>query len=297
MPLPALLVLVMLFARLVPLFMTAHQNYHHWLHAMPALDEIEALLASCAASAEPPPDALPTRMAVGEAISLEGISVRHPGRNRPALEKISLRFPVRTTTAITGPSGAGKSTLADILIGLLVPDEGELRVDGEPVAGSRRKRWRQSVAYVPQEVFLFSDSIRSNLLWAAPNATEDELNLALEHAAADFVRSLPQGLDTVVGDGGQRLSGGERQRIALARALLNRPSLLILDEATSALDLDNEARIRHAIEKLHGELTVVIIGHRLPTLEHADKVVVLDNGRVAVQGSWHEVGMFLEAAG
>lgn len=289
MPLPSLLVLVMLFARLVPLFMTLHQNYHQWLHAMPALYEIDALLESCEISAEPASDSGEGRMNVREMISLDDVTVRYPGRELPALEKVSLQFPARTTTAITGPSGAGKSTLADILIGLLVPDEGELRVDGEPVSGSRRKDWRREVAYVPQDVFLFHDSIRNNLLWAAPGATEEELKIALQNAAADFVFGLPQGLDTVVGDEGLRLSGGERQRIALARALLNHPAMLILDEATSALDLDNEARVRQAIEKLHGDLTVVIIGHRLATLEQADKVVVLEKGHVAAQGSWQDV--------
>ena len=145
------------------------------------------------------------------------------------------------------------------------------------------------MAYVPQDAFLFHDSIRNNLLWGRPNACEEDLLHALELAAADFVLDLPQGLDTVVGDNGVRFSGGERQRIALARALLKRPSLLILDEATSALDTENEARIRSAIEKLHGGLTVVIIGHRLSTLEHADQVILLDAGRISAQGTWAEV--------
>jgi ATP-binding cassette subfamily C protein len=142
---------------------------------------------------------------------------------------------------------------------------------------------------VPQEVFLFNDSIRNNLLWGYAQANETDLIQVLKWAAADFVFQLPQGLDTVVGDAGVLLSGGERQRLALARALLTRPSLLILDEATSALDTENEARIRTAIENLHGDLTVVIIGHRLPTLEHADQVVILKDGVVTAQGTWTEV--------
>jgi ATP-binding cassette subfamily C protein len=196
-----------------------------------------------------------------------------------------------------GASGAGKSTLADVLMGLLVPDAGEMSVNGDPIRGSRRLTWRRSVAYVPQETFLFHDTIRHNLLWGNPKACDDALHQALKKAAADFVFRLPQGLDTVVGDGGIRLSGGERQRIALARALLKQPSLLILDEATSALDLENEARVRQAIETLHGDMTVVIIGHRLPTLEHADQVVVLDQGRVAAQGNWDALGYLRDRTG
>jgi len=157
------------------------------------------------------------------------------------------------------------------------------------LTGARRHAWRQSVAYVPQEVFLFHDSIRNNLLWGWPQASETDLRLALQRAAADFVFDLPRGLETLVGDGGVRLSGGERQRLALARALLRRPSLLILDEATSALDRDNEARVRAAIEHLHGDLTLVLIGHRLATLEHADQVVVLEAGRVTAPGTWDQV--------
>ncbi|MEW5769965.1 MAG: ABC transporter ATP-binding protein [Pseudomonadota bacterium] len=288
-PLPELLVLVMVFARLIPLFMAGHQNYHHWLHAMPALDEVDRLLAECRRFAEPARDDSLPSIPVRDSVCLDSVTVRYEGRQEDALAAVSICFPARTTTAIMGASGAGKSTLADVLMGLLLPDAGVVKVDGVEIDASRRMAWRRSVAYVSQEVFLFHDSIRNNLQWGRQGATESEMVAALKHAAADFVFGLPAGLDTVVGDGGVRLSGGERQRIALARALLTRPGLLILDEATSALDLENEARIRQAIENLHGDLTVVIIGHRLPTLEHADQVVVLEHGRIARQGTWADV--------
>ncbi len=204
-------------------------------------------------------------------------------------------LPARTTLAVIGASGSGKSTLADIVMGLLVPDSGTLSVDGRAVCGAGRIGWRRAVAYVPQEVFLFHDSIRANLAWGLDDAGNSGANEAamadaLRSAAADFVFALPHGLDTIVGDGGVRLSGGERQRIALARALLRRPSLLILDEATSALDIENELRIRDAIEQLHGRLTVIVIGHRLPTLDHADQVIRMSEGRIVARGSWAEVG-------
>ncbi len=279
-PMPELFTLVLIFSRLIPLLMSGQQQYHHCLHSLPAVHEIQKLLTECRLAAEPQmttKDIWP----VTQAISLENVTVSYTGRDTPALDQVSVSFPVKTTTAIMGHSGAGKSTLADVLIGLLASDSGEVYIDGTPLKREGRMRWRQSVAYVPQEVFLFHDTIRQNLLWGNPKASESELINALQLAAADFVLKLPLGLNTIVGDGGVRLSGGERQRIALARALLKHPSLLILDEATSALDMDNEARIREAIENLHGDLTVVIIGHRLQTLEHADQIVVLENGSIS----------------
>jgi len=288
-PTPELLTLILIFSRLIPQFMSGQQQFHHLLHALPALQEIELLLADCQHSAEPLHTKSTGSWSITDAITLNQVCVSYKEREQPILHNLSLSFRARTTTAIIGASGAGKSTLADVLMGLLVPDSGELFVDGKSITGSARHEWRKQVAYVPQEVFLFHDSIRQNLLWGDANATEEELRLALQQAAAEFVFQLPQGLDTIVGDGGIRLSGGERQRIALARALLKKPGLLILDEATSALDYDNEARIRRAIEQLHGGLTVVLIGHRLSTLEHADQVIVLTEGRLAAQGNWQAI--------
>jgi ATP-binding cassette subfamily C protein len=193
-------------------------------------------------------------------------------------------------TAIVGPSGAGKSTLADLMMGLLAPDEGVVLIDALPLSGKHLHAWRRSVGYVPQENFLFHDTIRTNLQWAKSDATESEMRRALESAAAlDFVTALPSGLDTVVGDRGVRLSGGERQRIALARALLRNPNLLLLDEATSSLDSENERRIQQAVERLHGDITVVVIAHRLSTVSRADQVVLLDEGKVVETGTWQEL--------
>ncbi len=288
-PLPELLTLVLIFSRLIPQFLSAQQQFHHWLHALPALEETERLLAECQDAAEPADAQPPGPWPVRTAIRLAAVSLTYTGRDRPALDGVTLTFPARTSTAIMGASGAGKSTLADVLMGLLSPDAGQVTIDGQALTGGQRRAWRHSVAYVPQEVFLFHDSIRNNLRWGWPAARDADLRQALERAAADFVFHLPQGLETLVGDGGVRLSGGERQRLALARALLKRPSLLILDEATSALDRENEARVRAAIEGLHGDLTLVVIGHRLATLDHADQVVVLAAGRVAAQGTWHAI--------
>jgi len=193
-------------------------------------------------------------------------------------------------TALVGASGAGKSTLADLTLGLLTPNTGRVLVDGEPLTGDRLAAWRNSIGYVPQEPFLFHDTIRANLLWARPDATEEDLRVVLRAAAAEeFVTRLPQGLDTVVGDRGVRLSGGERQRLTLARALLRRPTLLVLDEATSSLDHENERLVQEAIAKLHGELTLVVIAHRLSTVQQAEQVVVMGEGRVLESGSPDEL--------
>jgi len=284
-----LITLVLVFGRLIPMFASAQQQYHQWLHAVPAMEETDRLLTECRAAAEPEDTASRTLWPVTRDICLKAVTVRYADRDRPALDSVSLRIPACTTTAVMGPSGAGKSTLADVLMGLLIPDSGSLSIDGVKVEDERYRQWRHSVSYVPQEVFLFNDTIRNNLLWAQPGASDEDLRLALERAAADFVMRLPEGLETVVGDRGIRFSGGERQRLALARALLKRPSLLILDEATSALDLANEMHVRAAIENLHGDLTVVVIGHRLPTLEHADQVIILEEGRIANRGTWADI--------
>lgn len=287
-PVPELVTLIFIFARLTPLLMATQQQYHHCLHAFPAFKETQDLLHECLIYSEPEARSAKT-IQLNQGITLSNVSIRYSGRELPALDDISIYIPTKTTTAIIGHSGAGKSTLADVIMGLLTPDFGDMRIDDEVAMGDTLSVWRQSVSYVPQEVFLFHDSIRNNLLWGNPKASDTQLNHVLQLAAADFVNQLPAGIDTIVGDDGIRLSGGERQRLALARALLRKPSLLILDEATSALDLENEARIRDAIESMHGDLTVIIIGHRLMTLEHADQVIKLSNGRIEQIGSWEEI--------
>lgn len=279
-PLAELLALTFLFARLMPLLLSAQQFLHRWLNAEPALEAIDRFIAESSEHAEAVADDAHGGWPVVNAIDLKDVSLTYARRDRPALHEINLRLPARTTTAITGPSGAGKSTLADILMGLIAPDEGTVTIDDVPLDSTSRVNWRRNVAYVPQDTFLFHDTIRANLLFGNPAATESELVAALAQAAADFVMELQDGLDTVVGDNGVRLSGGERQRIALARALLRQPSLLILDEATSALDTGNETAIGKALTELHGRLTIVIIGHRTGTLRHADQVVEMRAGRI-----------------
>lgn len=278
-----LLPLVLVFVRLVPTLGSLQVAWHHWLHTVPAMTEAEALLADARAAAEPQPGPDQPAIALAQMLELDCVTVRYPTRDTDSLRGFSMRIPAFTTTVITGPSGAGKSTLADVLTGLISPDCGRMLIDGQPIEGSARHGWRRSVAYVQQDSFLFNGSVRDNLRRAMPDATEEAMITALQLAAADFVLALPQGLDTPVGDNGVRLSGGERQRIALARALLRKPGLLILDEATSAVDHANELAIQQAIARLNGQMTIIAITHRGFRDMAADQVIALSPPQ-AVQG-------------
>ena len=154
----------------------------------------------------------------------------------------------------------------------------------------QENHWRRSVSYVPQELFLFNETVRANLLWAQPAAAEEDLRAALCASAAEqFVDQLPSGLDTLMGDRGVRLSGSKRQRLTMARALLSQSSILILDEATSSLDTENERLIQEAIHRLRGELTVVVIAHRLSTVRKADSIIVLNQGEIVEHGTWQSL--------
>jgi ATP-binding cassette subfamily C protein len=286
MPAAGLLLLLFLFNRMIPLFSGAQQSYQQFLNALPAFAGVMSLQAECEAAAE-------ARRGSSQAIELkeevrfEEVSFAYDGEGtRAAIRDLNMTIRAGETTAIVGPSGAGKSTIADLVIGLLAPTRGRLLVDGKVLGPAMVQSWRRRIGYVAQETFLFNDTVRANLLWASPDATDDEIVGALKLVAGEFVFELPEGLDTVLGDRGVRLSGGERQRLALARALLREPSLLILDEATSALDSENEKRIRDAIEGLHGSTTILVITHRLSTIREADVIHVLEGGRLVESGDW-----------
>ncbi len=187
-------------------------------------------------------------------------------------------------TALTGPSGAGKSTTADLVLGLLEPDAGTVLIDGHRLTHAALRAWRARVAYVPQETILIPGTLRKNLLWSVGEATDAACWHALDRAAAAFARSLPDGLDTQLGDRGIRLSGGERQRVAIARALLRSPDLLVLDEATSSLDDATEAAVLELLRSLAPEVTVLVIAHRRSTIDAAGHVVELADGRAVGLG-------------
>lgn len=286
-PVAAALVLAFLFWRLLPRLMDVQQSLRDALHELPGYEAVQRVLAACAAAREVPVQA-PSAAAnasivVRDRLEFDDLSFAYDGGS-PVLAGVRATVPAGQLTAVTGPSGAGKTTLVDLVLGLLLPSSGRILVDGRPLAGDRLDAWREAIAYVPQEPLLFHDTIRANLRWARPGATDAELTRALEQAAAaEFVDRLPHGLQTVVGDRGVRLSGGERQRLALARALLRRPTLLVLDEPTSALDAVSEARILGALAALRGSVTTFLVTHRAAPLRLADVVYVLDGGTLRPQ--------------
>ena len=292
-PTAQLVLMVFVFTRLLPRIGAIQTSWQRLLQTQDSFQAVQKLQAELDAAAEPEPLAAGPPFALESGIQFRQVTFRYGAEavtDRNAVTSLDLSIPARQMTALVGPSGAGKSTVGDLLLGLLTPTEGAVLVDGEGLAGARLNAWRQSIGYVPQEPFLFHDTVRANLLWARADATAEELHVVLRAAAAEeFVARLPQGLDTVVGDRGVRLSGGERQRLTLARALLRRPTLLLLDEATSALDTENERMVQEAIEKLHGELTLVVIAHRLSTIRKADQVIVLGEGRVVESGPPEEL--------
>ena len=222
-------------------------------------------------------------------IRLEGVSFYYDAK-QPVVSDIDLTIPAGNMVALVGLSGAGKSTLADMVMGLQKPTSGRILVDGVPLDEIDIASYRQTMACVPQHPALFHMSVRDNIAWAAPGAGEQDILAACRLANADkFVAELDEGLDTVVGDRGVRLSGGQLQRIALARAMIRNPSLLILDEATSALDSGSEAAIQDSIDGIVGETTILVIAHRLSTIAKADKIVVLEKGRIIEQGTFNEL--------
>jgi ABC-type multidrug transport system fused ATPase/permease subunit len=210
--------------------------------------------------------------------------------DNPALVDLDLRIRRGQLVAVVGASGAGKSTIADLVLGLQEPTSGRITIDGAPLADYDISSYRRHLGYVPQESVLFNTSIRQNLLWAVEDATDKDIELACRQANAhDFICNLPEAYHTVVGDRGVRLSGGQCQRIALARAILMKPQLLVLDEATSALDTESERLIQAAIETIAEETTVIAIAHRLSTISQADYVYVMDSGRVVEEGPYAEL--------
>lgn len=287
-----LLLLILIFARLLPRFLVMQQSYHYVITMLPAFSAVINLQEEADEAQEISSLNFSARIALQKSLVLKNIYFKY--EKNYILNDLSLTIPAGKISSLVGRSGAGKSTVADILMGLINPNKGIILIDGEIITGTRLLTWRNSVGYVPQKTFFYNDTIRNNLLWARQDATDKELWQVLEMAAAkEFVHKLPQQLDTNIGDSGNRISGGEGQRVALARALLRRPSLLLLDEATSSLDTRSEREIQYALEKLRGDLTIVIIAHRLSTIRNADQILLLENGCVQKCGTFDDLSDYI----
>ena len=223
-------------------------------------------------------------------IALEHASHRYPGADDDALHEIDLHIPAGRTVAFVGSSGSGKSTLLNLVLGFLRPTSGRILLDGDDMQQLDLRTVRRAVSVVPQESVLFEGTIRENVAYGLPDATDERIEQALRDANAwEFVTAQPAGWNTVVGERGARLSGGQRQRLAIARALVRDPRILLLDEATSALDPESEELVKEALGRLMRGRTTLVVAHRLSTVRQADRIVVLEHGRIVEQGSHDEL--------
>jgi ATP-binding cassette subfamily B protein len=225
-------------------------------------------------------------------IRFRGVDFHYPAAARPALRGIDLVIPKGSKVGLVGRSGSGKSTAMDLLMGLLEPTSGRVEIDGRALVASNAADWQREIAHVPQDLFLADASIRENIAFGADPAEIDDVRVRAAAEAADiavFIEGLTNGYGTIVGERGTRLSGGQRQRLGIARALYKQASVIFFDEATSALDGETEAAVMAAIERLDPTLTIVLVAHRISTLEFCDQIIRLEEGRLVETGSFHQV--------
>lgn len=247
-----------------------------------------ASLVSAASAHEPKAN---SSFQYSDRLTIENVSYQYPGATKPSLNRISMEVKKGESIGLIGQSGAGKTTLVDVILSLLIPQSGDIAVDGQSIYENMAS-WRNLVGYIPQSIFLTDETIEKNVAFGVPKAEIDQSRLwyAIKTAQLEeLVKDLPNGIDTPVGERGIRLSGGQRQRIGIARALYHQREILVLDEATSALDNETEQLISNSIRALAGSKTLIIIAHRLSTIEHCDRIYVLEKGSVARSGTYADV--------
>ena len=278
--------------RLFPSLQQVYSSFTGLRFARPTLDKLHAELMETRGGAAPDaPSSAALRLQ--DRLELAGVEFAYPRAGRQALRGVDMGIPARTTVGLVGGTGAGKTTVVDLILGLLEPQKGVIRVDGTPITAANRRAWQRAIGYVPQAIFLTDESVASNIAFGLPPEAIDRA--AVERAARiaelhDFVMTeLPQGYDTPVGERGVRLSGGQRQRIGIARALYHDPDILIMDEATSALDNLTERAVMDAVHNLGHAKTIVLIAHRLSTVRACDTIFMMEKGRVVAEGSYDEL--------
>lgn len=286
--------------RLLPALQNVYQGFAQWRFNQSVIDALVKDLtahklspAHEAAREDQSPEDRPARLQFDSSIELRDVSYWYPEAAKPSLKDVSIRIPKNSFVALTGATGAGKTTLADILLGLLDPTEGAMLVDERRVEGDSKGAWQLNLGYVPQEIYLTDNSIASNIAYGLDQRLIDyeAVRKAARIANIDqFIESnLPQAYETIVGERGVRLSGGQRQRIGIARALYYDPDVIVLDEATSALDNETERRIVDELDAMRGGRTLIVIAHRLTTVQKCHKVFMLEEGRLVAEGSYDEV--------
>lgn len=283
-----LMVLVYVFTRLWPLFSGVVNKLTVIQTTIPACEKLSAAIKNL--TMEDTSGKKVHRLPFENSIEFRNVRFTYQGSEEPVLKDVSFFLKKGSITALMGRSGAGKTTIADLLLGLLEPDSGEILIDGTALTRENLPGWRKALGYIPQEPLILNASVRENLRRFHPDATQEQMINALHQAKVwNVVENLPLGLDTVLGDGGIRLSGGERQRIVLARVLLGGPRLIVMDEATSAMDYESEAAVRTAIRDLQDQVTVLVIAHRLATVRSAQRALVLENGSITENGTLQEL--------
>jgi ABC-type multidrug transport system fused ATPase/permease subunit len=283
------IIVLALFGRLFPRLTTVQAQLYSLNANVHAIDTITMLQTAAEAEAERQ-DGSSARLDIAQptALAVRNLQVRLG--ERIVLDQINLTLPIPGMLAIVGRSGAGKSTLVHTLLGLVEPSAGSIRLANYDAGSAPLSAWRRAIGYVPQETILFHASIRENLTLVNVAAPEAEIRIAARRAhALDFIDSLPDGFDTIIGDQGVKLSGGQRQRLGIARALLMNPALLLMDEPMSALDTESEAELLRTIDELRKQIGILLVAHRLAPARTADAVCVFEGGRIVEAGSWNEL--------
>ena len=268
-------------------FAVLGEVYGDLLRAAGATERLMELLDTHSPIVSPAHPVAASRNSDASAVAFAGVQFNYPSRPlQPALQDFNLEVHEGETVALVGPSGAGKTTVFQLLLRFYDPQQGQITLGGVSIRDLSLQDLRQQVGIVPQDAVVFSTSAMENIRYGRPDASDDDVRAAAQAAFADgFLRALPQGYDTFLGERGVRLSGGQRQRIAIARAMLKNPPLLLLDEATSALDAESERKVQAALESAMRNRTTLVIAHRLATVQKADRIIVLDHGKIVEQGT------------